>query len=133
MALFERTVPTGLGAEDKLIDLTLISLTVSQALNLIGGAAMAADLLTDALFEPIPLPAGQIVAGLVLLVGAIGAFWRIDGKSPWTWLAAAYRYSRRQRQAVSRPAPVVLGDQSDARWWYEVRPDLVWPSNGESR
>ena len=28
---------------------------------------------------------------------------------------------------------VVLGDQSDARWWYEVRPDLVLPPNGESR
>ena len=132
MSLVPRTVPTGLGTDDKLIDLTLLSLTVFQGLNLLGGAVVAVDVLTDVLFDPIPLLARQIVAGLALAAGALNAFWRIDGRSPWTWLVTTARYARRRRRAVSRPSPVVLHERSDA-WWYEVRPDLAWPAAEEAR
>src|SRR5918911_3671442 len=103
MALTTRTVPTHLGAEDKLVDLGLLSLSAPQALNLVGAGLLAFELLADA--PGLPLVLRQILAALAIALGLLGAWWRIDGKSPWTWLLVGLRYARFPRRAVWRPLP----------------------------
>ena len=126
MPLLPRTLPTRLGAEDKLIDLYLFSLTVWQALNLLGGLAVASEVLTEPILAVVPLPARQVLAALAGLTGVVAAFWRRDGRSLWAWLWAILRFSRLPRRAISRPDPVRVDDRPDPRW-YEVRPPLSWP------
>src|SRR5918911_2749860 len=104
MALHIRTVPTHLRAEDKLVDLGLLSLSAPQALNLVGAGLVAFELLADA--PGLPLVLRQVLAGVAIMLGLLGAWWRIDGKSPWTWLLVLLRYARFPRQAVWRPAPL---------------------------
>jgi hypothetical protein len=126
MTLIPRTLPTRLGAEDKLIDLYVFSLTVFQALNVLGGLAVAAELLQEPMLDGIPLPPRQVLAIVAVLTGTAAAFWRHGGSSIWGWLWTAARFSRVPRHAISRPAPVVLDSEPDQRW-YEVRPPLAWP------
>ena len=125
MPMTSRTLPTRLGAEDKLVDLYIIGLTLFQVLNLLGGIAIAIEVVEEPAFSGVPLGVRQVVAGVALLVGVWAAFWRYEGRSVWSWLWMAARFSRLPRHAVSRAAPVVLVDVPDNRW-YEVRPALAW-------
>ncbi len=105
MALIPRTLPTRLGAEDKLIDVYLFSLTVFQVLNVLGGLALASELFNGPEFSLFPLPVRQVLAGAAVFIGVFAGFWRSDGKSLWTWLWVAVRFSRLPRRAISRPTP----------------------------
>jgi hypothetical protein len=125
MALIPRTLPTRLGAEDKLVDLYVFSLTVFQVLNILGGVAIAAEVLQEPVLNGIPLLARQILAVIAVLGGAGAAFWRHEGRSVWAWLWTMARFSRLPRHAISRPALVMLDHAPDHRW-YEVRPPLAW-------
>jgi len=125
MPMLPRTLPTRLGADDKLIDVYLFSLTVFQVLNVLGGLAVASELFNGPEFSLLPLPARQVVATAAMAIGVFAGFWRHDGKSLWTWLWVALRFSRLPRRAISRPALVRLDDAPDNRW-YEVRPPLAW-------
>ena len=125
MPMTSRTLPTRLGAEDKLVDLYLIGLTLFQVLNLLGGAAIAIEILEEPAFSGVPVGVRQVLAGVALLTGVWAAFWRHEGRSVWSWLWMAARFGRLPRHAVSRPAPVVLVDGPENRW-YEVRPQLAW-------
>jgi hypothetical protein len=125
MALIPRTLPTRLGAEDKLVDLYVIGLTLFQVLNILGGAAVAVEILEEPALSGVLLTARQGLAALALVAGACAAFWRYEGHSVWAWLWMAARFSRLPRHAISRPALVVLDDGPDNRW-YEVRPPLDW-------
>src|SRR5919199_6875227 len=120
MPLPPHTLPTRLGAEDKLIDLYLFSLTVFQVLNVLGGLAVASEVLNEPILGVVPLPARQMLAALASLTGIVAAFWRHDGRSLWAWLWAILRFSRLPRRAISRPDPVTV-DEPDDRW-YDVRP-----------
>ena len=100
MALIPRTLPTRLGAEDKLIDLYVFSLTIFQALNILGGLAVAAELLQEPALSGTPLPVRQVLGVAVVLLGVGAAFWRHDGRSIWTWLWTALRFSRLPRHAI---------------------------------
>jgi hypothetical protein len=124
MALI-RTLPTRLGAEDKLVDAYLFSLTVFQVLNVLGGLALASELFHGSEFSLLPLLARQGLAAVAVIVGVFAAFWRHDGKSVWTWLWVAVRFRRLPQKAISRPTPVTLDGSSDNSW-YEVRPPLAW-------
>ena len=124
MPLLPRTLPTRLGAEDKLIDVYLFSLTVFQVLNVLGGLAVASEVLNEPILAVVPLPARQVLAGLAGVTGVVAAFWRHDGRSLWAWLWAILRFSRLPRRAISRPDPVTV-DEPDDRW-YDVRPPLAW-------
>ena len=126
MPLLPRTLPTRLGAEDKLIDLYLFSLTVFQVLNVLGGLAVASEVLTEPILGVVPLPARQLLAALAVLIGIFAAFWRRDSRSLWAWVWAILRFSRLPQRAISRPDPVSVEDRPDSRW-YEVRPPLSWP------
>src|SRR5256885_8778440 len=97
MPLTPRTLPTRLGAEDKLIDVYLFSLTVFQVLNVLGGLAIASEVLNEPLFGIAPLLARQILAALTVLVGVFAALWRHDGKSLWSWLWVTVRFRRLPR------------------------------------
>jgi hypothetical protein len=120
-----RTLPTRLGAEDKLVDVYLFSLTVFQGLNILGGAAVASEVLTGPALEGVALPVRQVLAGLAASGGVFAAFWRHDGKSLWTWLWVGLRFSRLPRRAIAQPEPLAWDDGPDNRW-YEVRPPLAW-------
>ena len=124
MALGARAVPTHLRAQDKLVDLGLLSLSATQALNLVGAGLVAFELLVDA--PGLPLVLRQVLAVVAIVLGLLGAWWRIDGKSVWTWLLVGLRYARFPRRAVWRPAPLPRTTASPARW-HEVTPRLVWP------
>src|SRR5918911_5263220 len=100
MPLLPRTLPTRLGAEDKLIDAYLFSLTVFQVLNLFGGLVVASEVLNEPILAVIPLPVRQALAALAVLGGLGAAFWRHDGKSVWAWLWAIARFSRLPRRAI---------------------------------
>ena len=125
MPMLPRTLPTRLGAEDKLIDVYLFSLTVFQVLNVLGGLAIASELLNGPEFSPLPLPVRQVLAAAAAVIGVFAGFWRHDGKSLWTWVWVAVRFSRLPHHAISRPALVALEDRPDNRW-YDVRPPLAW-------
>jgi hypothetical protein len=120
-----RTLPTHLGTEDKLIDCYFFSLTVAQALNLLGGGAIGTELLNEPGLGVMPLVLRQALAGAAVLLGLVAAFWRIDGASLWTWLLVAVRFTRLPRWAVTRPPLVAVDSGPDDRW-YEVRPPLAW-------
>ena len=78
-------------------------------------------MLDEPAFSVIPLPIRQILAATAIVVGVFAGFWRHDGKSLWTWLWAAVRFSRLPRRAISRPALITLtADQEDR--WYEGTP-----------
>ena len=124
MALGIRTVPTHLHAVDKLVDLGLLSLSATQALNLVAGGLIAFELLVDA--PALPLLLRQVVAALAVALGLLGAFCHVDGKSLWSWLLVGLRYARFPRRAVWRPAPLPRTTASPARW-HEVTPRLAWP------
>src|SRR5919199_4742523 len=126
MPLPPHTLPTRLGAEDKLIDVYLFSLTVFQVLNVLGGLAVASEVLNEPILGVVPLPARQMLAALASLTGIVAAFWRHDGRSLWAWLWAILRFSRLPRRAISRPDRVRIDDEPAARW-YDVRPPLAWP------
>ena len=68
---------------------------------------------------------GMLVGLLSGCAGVFAGFWRHDGKSLWTWVWVAVRFSRLPHHAISRPALVALEDRPDNRW-YEVRPLLAW-------
>jgi hypothetical protein len=125
MALIPRTLPTRLGAEDKLIDVYLFSLTVFQVLNVLGGLAIASEFLGEPAFGVAPLLTRQVLAAIAVVVGVFAAFWRHDGKSLWTGLWVTVRFRRLPRRAISRPTPVTLNGGPDNSW-YEVRPPLAW-------
>jgi len=125
MPLIPRTLPTGLGAEDKLIDVYMFSLTVFQVLNVLGGLAIASEVLNEPLFGIAPVLARQILAAFAAVVGVCAAFWRHDGKSLWSWLWVTVRFSRLPRRAISRPLPLALTTRRGDSW-YEVRPPLAW-------
>jgi hypothetical protein len=125
MPLIPRTLPTRLGAEDKLIDVYLFSLTVFQVLNILGGLAVASELLNGPALGLAPMPLRQVLAALAVGIAVLAAFWRRDGKSVWSSLWVALRFGRMPRRAISRPAVVTLGDGPDNDW-YEVQPPLVW-------
>jgi hypothetical protein len=125
MPLIPRTLPTRLGAEDKLIDVYLFSLTVFQVLNLFGGLVVASEILNEPIVAVIPLPARQVLATLTVMGGLFTAFWRHEGRSLWAWLWTIARFGRLPRRAVSRPDPVGLDAGPDTRW-YETRPPLAW-------
>jgi hypothetical protein len=127
-----RTLPTRLGAEDKLIDLYLVSLTVCQVLNVLGGLAAACEVLSEPILAVVPLPVRQVLAALAILTGIVAAFWRHDGRSLWAWLWAILRFSRLARRAISRRDPVSVDDRPDPRS-YEVRPPLSWPDGPSPR
>ena len=131
MTVVPRTLPTRLGAEDKLIDVYLFSLTVFQVLNVLGGLTVASEVLNEPILAVIPLPARQVLAALAGLTGIVAAFWRGEGRSLWAWLWAILRFSRLPRRAISRPDPVSV-DETDDRW-YEVRPLLAWPDRPSQR
>ena len=124
MALGARTVPTHLRAQDKLVDLGLLSLSATQALHLVGAGLVAFELLVDA--PGLPLLLRQVLAAVAIVLGLLGAWWRIDGKSVWTWLLVGLRYARFPRRAVWRPVPLPLDRVAAARW-HEVTPRLAWP------
>jgi hypothetical protein len=126
MAPVPRTLPTRLGAEDKLIDVYLFSLTVFHVLNILGGLAVASELLTEPILGVLPLLVRQVLAAAAALVGLVAAFWRLDGKSVWAWGLIALRFRRLPRQAIARPALLAVDGAPDDRW-YEVRPPLAWP------
>jgi len=132
MPLLPRTLPTRLGAEDKLIDVYLVSLTVFQVLNILGGLAVASEVLNEPILGVVPLPARQVLAALASLTGVLAAFWRRDGRSLWAWLWTILRFSRLPRRAISRPALVSVDDRPDNRW-YEVRPPLTRPERPSRR
>jgi hypothetical protein len=125
MPLVPRTLPTRLGSEDKLIDVYLFSLTVFQVLNILGGLAVASELLNGPALGLAPTSVRQVLAALAVGVAVLAAFWRRDGKSVWSWLLVALRFGRLPRRAISRPAVVTLGEGPD-NYWYEVQPPLVW-------
>lgn len=125
MPMLPRTLPTRLGADDKLIDVYLFSLTVFQVLNVLGGLAVASELFNGPEFSLLPLPVRQVLAAAAMAIGVFAGFWRHDGKSLWTWVWLALRFSRLPRRAIARPALVTLDDGPDNRW-YEVRPPLAW-------
>jgi hypothetical protein len=131
MPLLPRTLPTRLGAEDKLVNY-LFSLTVFQVLNVLGGLAVASEVLTEPILGVVPLPVRQILAALASLTGILAAFWRHDGRSLWAWLWAIVRFSRLPRRAISRPDPVSVNDESDDGW-HDVRPPLAWPDRPRQR
>src|SRR2546426_2924219 len=120
-----RTLPTRLGADDKLIDVYLFSLTVFQVLNVLGGLAVASELFNGSEFSLAPLLVRQVLATAAVVIGVFAGFWRHDGKSLWTWVWVAVRFSRLPHHAISRPASVTLDERPDNRW-YEVRPPLAW-------
>jgi hypothetical protein len=132
MPMLPRTLPTRLGADDKLIDLYLFSLTVFQVLNVLGGLAVASELLNGPELTLLPLPVRQVLAAGAMVIGVFAGLWRHDGKSLWTWLWVALRFSRLPRRAIARPALVTLDDRSDNRW-YEVRPPLAWDDQPRPR
>ena len=132
MIVVPRTLPTRLGAEDKLIDVYLFSLTVFQVLNVLGGLAVASEVLNEPILAVVPLPARQVLAALAALIGIFAAFWRRDRRSLWAWLWAVVRFSRLPRRAISRPDPVSVDDEPDDRW-YDVRPPLAWPDRPSQR
>jgi hypothetical protein len=125
MALIPRTIPTRLGADDKLVDAYLFSLTVFQVLNVLGGLAIASELFNGSEFSLLPLLVRQVLAAAAVVVGVFAGFWRHDGKSLWTWLWVTVRFRRLPRRTISRPLPVTLVDDRDSNW-YEVRPPLAW-------
>jgi hypothetical protein len=125
MPLTPRTVPTHVRAADKLVDLGVLSLTATQGLNVLGGGLLGFELLVDA--SGLPLAARQALAVAAVLLGLLGAFWRIDGKSLWTWLLITLRYARFPRKAVWRPAPLDPRDRRGGRW-HDLTPQLAWPS-----
>jgi hypothetical protein len=130
MALTTRTVPTHLHTADKLVDLGLLSMTATQALNLVAAGLLALELLTDA--PALPLPVRQLLAALVFVVlGQLGAFCRVQGKSLWAWLLVLLRYIRFPRQAAWRPAASPRATRPAARW-HEVTPRLAWPEQTRS-
>ena len=128
MPLLPRTLPTRLGAEDKLIDLYLFSLTVFQVLNVLGGLAVASEMLNEPILGVVPLPARQLLAALAVLIGIFAAFWRRDSRSLWAWVWAILRFSRLPQRAISCPDPASVDDEPDDRW-YDVRPPLAWPDH----
>jgi len=132
MAMVPRTLPARLGADDKLVDLYLFSLTVFQVLNVLGGVAVGSELLNGPEFSLLPLVACPALASAAVAIGVFAGFWRHDGKSLWSWLWVALRFSRLPRRAIARPALVTLDDGPDNRW-YEVRPPLAWNDQPMSR
>ena len=101
-----------------------MALGASQALHLVAAGLVAFELLADA--PGLPLPLRQVLAVAAIILGLLGAWWRIDGKSVWTWLLVGLRYARFPRRAVWRPAPLPRTTASPARW-HEARPRLAWP------
>ena len=67
MPAMPRTLPTRLGADDKLIDVYFFSLTVFQVLNVLGGLAVATELLNGSEFSSLPLLVRQVRPGNCLL------------------------------------------------------------------
>jgi hypothetical protein len=120
-----RTLPTRLGADDKLIDVYLFSLTVFQVLNVLGGLAVASEFLSGPERNSLPLLVRQVLATTAVVIGVFAGCWRHDGKSLWTWVWVAVRFSRLPHHAISRPAVVTIDQRPDNRW-YEVRPPLAW-------
>ena len=106
MPMLPRTLPTRLGVEDKLIDVYLFSLTVFQVLNVLGGLAVASELFNGSEFSLLPLLVRQVLATATVVIGVFAGFWRHDGKSLWTWVWVAVRFSRLPHHAISRPALV---------------------------
>src|SRR5882724_6652554 len=101
MLMLPRTLPTRLGAEDKLIDVYLFSLTVFQVLNVLGGLAVASEFLNGPEFSLLPLLVRQVLAFAAVVTGIVGGFWRYEGKSLWTWVWVAVRFSRLPHRAIS--------------------------------
>ena len=132
MPMLPRTLPTRLGAADKLIDVYLFSLTVFQVLNVLGGLAVASELFNGPEFSPLPLLIRQVLASAAVAIGVFAGFWRHDGRSLWAWVWVALRFSRLPRRAIARPALVTLDERPDNRW-YEVRPPLAWSDQPRPR
>jgi hypothetical protein len=125
MPLRERLVPTHVGAEESILELGALHLKASQGLHLLGGGLLALELWND--LDGAPLAVRQVVVGLCLLAGLLGAVWRIDGKPLLVWLLVAVSHLRFPRAAIwqLQPQPTV---EQRAPAWVEIAPPLCWPA-----
>src|ERR671937_399704 len=129
MPLMERPVPTHVGVPETILELGAFSLDAMQGLSLLGGGLLAYELWTD--LEGAPLLLRQAAAAVCLVVGALGALWRIDGHAPWTWLLVGVAYARFPHAAIWRlesPAATAMPPTA----WVDITPPLVWPATPPS-
>jgi hypothetical protein len=125
MPLRERLVPTHVGAEESILELGALQLKASQGLHLLGGGLLALELWND--LDGVPLVVRQVVAGVCLLAGLLGAVWRIDGKPLLIWVLVSVSHLRFPRAAIWQlpPQPVVAQPEPA---WVEITPALCWPA-----
>jgi hypothetical protein len=125
MPLRERLVPTHVGAEESILEFGALQLKASQGLHLLGGGLLALELWND--LDGAPLMLRQVVAGLCLLAGLLGALVRIDGKPLLVWLITAVSHLRFPHAAIWHLEPLPTPDQP-APAWVEISPPLRWPA-----
>jgi hypothetical protein len=128
MTLHPRLVPTHVGAEETILEVGALHLKASQGLHLLGGGLLALELWND--LDGAPLWLRQVVAGLCLLAGLLGAVWRIDGKPLLVWLLVGVSHARFPHAAIWQvePQPMATGP---APAWVEITPPLRWPTAEE--
>jgi hypothetical protein len=131
MPLRERLVPTHVGAEESILELGALRLSASQGLHLLGGGLLALELWND--LDGAPLLLRQLVAGLCLLAGVLGALVRIHGKPLLVWLLVGVSHLRFPHAAIWQVEPQSVVEQQ-APAWVEITPPLCWPAvNGDPR
>jgi hypothetical protein len=131
MSLRERLVPTHVGAEESILELGALQLKASQGLHLLGGGLLAFELWND--LDGAPLVVRQVVAGLCLLAGLLGALVRIDGKPLLVWLLVGVSHLRFPRAAIWQLQPQPVAEDL-LPVWVEITPPLRWsPPAGDPR
>ena len=125
MPLRERLVPTHVGAEESILELGALHLTAPQGLHLLGGGLLALEFWND--LDGAPMAMRQVVAGLCLLAGLLGALVRIQGKPLLLWLLVAISHVRFPQSAIWQleSQPVAKEEQPA---WVEITPPLCWPA-----
>jgi hypothetical protein len=129
MSVQERPVPTHVGVPEAILEFGAFSLDATQGLSLVGGGLLAYELWTD--LEGAPLLVRQAAAAVCLVVGLVGALWRIDGHSLWIWLLVGVAYARFPRAAIWRLESPAAADRTPTAW-VDITPPLVWPATPPS-
>jgi hypothetical protein len=130
MALRDRPVPTHVGAEESILEFGALHLTASQGLHLLGGGLLALELWND--LDGVPLAARQVIAGLCLVAGLLGALIRIDGKPLLVWLLVGISHLRFPRAAIWQLESQVWAKEEQPAW-VEITPPLCWPATEGDR
>ncbi len=122
---WRRLVPAHVGAEESILEFGALHLTASQGLHLLGGGLLALELWND--LDGTSPVLRQVVAGLCLLAGLLGALVRIDGKPLLVWLLVGISHLRFPRAAIwqLQPQPV---REDPAPAWVEITRPLCWPT-----